>query len=85
MSTPPSWSAEEGLAPGRWEARAGYRFARHDHPFRKVLWCEAGSIVFHLDDGDVALGPGQRWVLAAGTAHAATVGPDGVTCWEAAD
>jgi uncharacterized cupin superfamily protein len=42
-----------------------------------------GSIVFHTDDGDVVLDAGDRLDLPAGTAHAATVGPDGCACVEA--
>ena len=42
------------------------------------------SITFHLIDRDVALSPGQRLDLPPHTRHGATVGPDGVECWEAA-
>jgi hypothetical protein len=48
-----------------------------------VLYCAAGSIVFHLPDGDVTLGAGDRLDVAPGTEHAATVGPAGVKCVEA--
>jgi cupin superfamily acireductone dioxygenase involved in methionine salvage len=47
------------------------------------LYCAEGSIVFHLPDGDVTLGAGDRLDVPPGTEHAATVGPDGVTCVEA--
>jgi hypothetical protein len=40
--------------------------------------------VFHTRDGYVALSPGDRLDLDPGTEHAATVGPLGVTCVEAA-
>ena len=46
--------------------------------------CLAGSIVFHTDDGDVSLSAGDVLELEPGTRHAATVGPDGVRCAEAA-
>jgi hypothetical protein len=39
--------------------------------------------VFHLPDGDVTLTAGHRLDVPPGTEHAATVGPDGVTCVEA--
>ena len=72
----------EGLTPSAWSNGAGFRYATHTHPYAKLLVCVAGSITFHIPDGDVTLGPGDRLDLPAGTPHAATVGPDGVTCWE---
>jgi cupin superfamily acireductone dioxygenase involved in methionine salvage len=48
-----------------------------------VLYCLEGSIVFHIDEGDVELDGGDRLDLPPGTAHAATVGPDGCACIEA--
>lgn len=39
--------------------------------------------MFHLPDGDVALGAGDRLDIEPGTEHGATVGPEGVTCVEA--
>ena len=44
----------------------------------------SGSIVFHTHDGDFELEPGDRLEVDPGTEHAATVGPDGVRCMEAA-
>jgi mannose-6-phosphate isomerase-like protein (cupin superfamily) len=58
-------------------------YGRHDHGFHKVLFCLAGSIVFHTDGGDVELRPGDRLDLDPGTGHAATVGPEGCECVEA--
>lgn len=74
----------EGLAPRWWGNAPGDTYARHDHPYHKVLFCAAGSIVFHTPEGDVELHPGDRLDLDPGTEHAATVGPDGVTCVEGA-
>ncbi len=48
-----------------------------------MLFCLDGSIVFHTDDGDVELLPGDRLDLEPGTGHAATVGPEGCECVEA--
>ena len=48
-----------------------------------MLFCLAGSIVFHTDDGDVDLAAGDRLDLPGGTAHSATVGPTGCKCIEA--
>jgi hypothetical protein len=73
----------EGAGPSRrWGNGPGDRYGRHDHPYHKVLFCLDGSIVFHLDEGDIELGPGDRLDLPAGTAHAATVGPSGCSCVE---
>ena len=66
-----------------WGNGPGDRYGRHEHGFHKVLFCLAWSIVFHTDDGDVELRPGDRLDLDPGTAHAATVGPEGCECVEA--
>lgn len=76
------WFAAEGVSPRWWGNAPGDTYAEHDHPYRKVLFCQAGSIVFHTPDGDVELRPGDRLDLAPGTRHGATVGPEGVTCAE---
>jgi quercetin dioxygenase-like cupin family protein len=76
--------AAEGLMPQRWSNGSGFRYGEHDHPYHKVLFCVAGSITFSTPDGDVTLHPGDRLDLPAGTRHGAVVGPEGVTCMEAA-
>jgi quercetin dioxygenase-like cupin family protein len=75
----------EGLAPGTWGNGPGDRYGEHAHDYDKVLVAERGSITFHLpaEGRDVPLRPGERLDLPAGTRHAATVGPAGVTCLEA--
>ena len=75
--------AEEGLSPRSWGNRAGDRYEWHEHGYHKVLYCVSGGIVFHTDDGDFDLGPGDRLDVEPGTRHAATVGPAGVQCMEA--
>ena len=70
----------EGLAPHAWSNGADFRYDWHEHPYDKVLYCVTGSIIFHTDQGDTELGPGDRLDLPPGTPHAATVGPSGVTC-----
>jgi quercetin dioxygenase-like cupin family protein len=74
----------EGLTPHSWSNEPGHRYGEHDHGYHKVLYCVRGSIVFHTPNGDVALRPGDRLDLEPRTPHAATVGPDGVMCMEAA-
>jgi quercetin dioxygenase-like cupin family protein len=73
-----------GLALWEWGNGPGDTYGWHDHPYHKTLVCLAGSIVFHTDDGDVSLSAGDVLELEPGTRHAATVGPSGVRCAEAA-
>jgi mannose-6-phosphate isomerase-like protein (cupin superfamily) len=76
--------ATEGCsAPRFWSNGPRDPYGLHEHSFHKVLFCLAGSIAFHLDDGDVELRAGDRLDLPPGTAHAATVGPEGCECVEA--
>ncbi len=89
-AAPPSRDALEaalgeagGGTPRWWSNAPGDTYARHDHPYHKVLFCAEGSIVFHTDDGDIGLAAGDRLDVEPGTAHAATVGARGVTCVEA--
>ena len=70
-------------APHTWSNGPGDRYGRHVHGYHKVLFCLAGSIVFHTDDGDLELSAGDRLDLSAGTPHAATVGDQGCECIEA--
>jgi len=78
-----AFEAEGASAPRFWGNGPGDRYGRHSHDYRKVLFCLAGSIVFHTDDGDVELLAGDRLDLDPGTAHSATVGPEGCECVEA--
>jgi quercetin dioxygenase-like cupin family protein len=73
-----------GLVLQRWSNGPDYSYGWHDHGYHKTLICLAGTIVFHTDDGDVTLGAGDVLELDPGTRHAATVGPGGVRCAEAA-
>lgn len=65
-----------------WSNRPGVVYEWHSHPYDKLLVCVEGSITFHTRTGDRPLEPGERLHLVAGTDHAATVGPLGVTCRE---
>ena len=73
----------DGLSPRWWSNAPGDTYGRHHHGYQKVLYCAEGTIVFHTDEGDVALEPGDRLDIEPGTAHSATVGRKGVTCVEA--
>lgn len=74
---------QAGLHPQGWGNAPGDAYGWHEHGYEKVLYCVRGGIVFHTDDGDIELGPGDRMELPPGTSHAASVGPHGVRCVEA--
>lgn len=65
-----------------WSNGPGDRYARHTHPYTKILYCVTGSIDFSLDGRVIHLRAGDRMVVPAGTPHEATVGPDGCACVE---
>ncbi|MEX0990881.1 MAG: cupin domain-containing protein [Actinomycetota bacterium] len=73
-----------GLTPRWWSNGPGDTYGEHDHPYHKVLYCQDGGIVFHTDDGDIAMEPGDRLDIEPHTRHGATVGAGGVVCVEAA-
>lgn len=75
---------DEGLEPRWWGNAPGDTYPWHSHGYHKVLYCAQGSITFHTRAGDVELGPGDRLDVPPGTEHAATVGPQGCRCVEAA-
>jgi hypothetical protein len=78
-----AFANEECSNPRPWSNAPGDTYGRHAHGYHKVLFCLEGSIVFHLDEGDVALEAGDRLDLDPGTEHGATVGPRGCACIEA--
>jgi hypothetical protein len=67
----------------QWSNGPRAAYAVHDHPYRKILYVERGSITF-MPAGSPAiiLKSGGRLDLPAGTLHGAVVGNEGVTCWE---
>ena len=82
----------EGLTPYTWSNGPGDSYAVHSHTYEKVLYCVRGSIRFVLPDhadtignmSAIDLAPGDCFILPAGVRHSALVGPQGVTCLEAA-
>jgi quercetin dioxygenase-like cupin family protein len=76
----------EGLRASWWSNGPGDRYGAHSHPYHKVLYCARGSIRFDLPaSGETfELRPGDRLDIPPGTQHSALVGPEGVTCVEAA-
>lgn len=73
-----------GLSLHSWSNAPGATYGWHDHDYHKTLVCLTGGIVFHTEAGDVSLSAGDVLELGPGTSHAATVGPSGVRCAEAA-
>ncbi len=66
-----------------WENGAGYSYATHSHPYKKVLCCLQGSITFRTDNAEIQLAEGDRMTLESHVSHSAVVGPSGVRCAEA--
>jgi quercetin dioxygenase-like cupin family protein len=75
--------SKEGLIANAWSNGPGVTYPWHDHPFRDIIRCVRGSIVFHTRTGNFELVPGSRLEMEPHTEHAATVGSQGVTCLEA--
>lgn len=77
--------SDEGLVPYEWGDGPLEVYSAHTHPHHKVLYVLRGSITFGLprEGGQIALHPGDRLDLPAGTLHDAVVGTQGVTCLEA--
>ena len=49
-----------------WSNGPGDRYARHTHPFTKILYCVSGSIDFATDAGAIKLAAGDRMVPSRG-------------------
>ena len=73
----------EGLSLQGWGNGPCDTYGWHEHGYENVLYCVRGQIVFHTAGGDIELGPGGKTVLPPQTAHATTVGAEGVRCIEA--
>ena len=79
----------QGLSPYAWSNGPDERYTVHSHSYQKVLYCVRGSIRFVLPDvagdaGRIDLAAGDCMILPAKVRHSAEVGPQGVTCLEAA-
>jgi quercetin dioxygenase-like cupin family protein len=83
---------QDGLSPYAWSNEPGAHYATHSHSYEKVLYCVRGSIRYIMHDQSnesgserfLDLTPGDCMILPAGVRHSADVGPQGVTCLEAA-
>ena len=74
----------KGYSLHTWSNGPHFEYPVHDHPYQKILVVLKGSITFSLphEERDVVMKAGDRLELRPRTAHAAAVGPDGVTCLE---
>lgn len=68
-----------------WSNEPFDEYSAHSHTFDKVLYVVAGSITWLLPESNqqITTHAGDRLDLPRGTVHAARVGADGVTCFEA--
>ena len=71
--------AADGFDAFSWTDGADADYPPHDHPHDESLWVVRGEITFVVDGEALALRPGDRLMLPAGTVHAARVGPQGAT------
>lgn len=67
----------EGYAVFSWSDPPGARYDPHVHERDESIWVFRGRIVFEAEGRSLALGPGDRLMLPAGTRHAALVGEEG--------
>lgn len=69
----------EGYSVFCWTDAPGAHYEPHSHEHDESIWLVAGSIMFGTEGGALALAPGDRLMLPAGTVHTADAGPDGAT------
>lgn len=76
---------DEGLSYYPWSNAAHDLYSLHLHTYDKIIYVVRGSISFILPDNNqtLTLHAGDRLELPAKTVHSATVGGQGVTCFEA--
>ena len=62
-----------------WTDAPNAHYDEHEHDRDESIWVVAGAIRFGADGRELALGPGDRLMLPAGTRHTADAGPEGAT------
>src|SRR5262245_20914928 len=77
--------AREKLNGYTWSNAPYDDYAPHSHGYDKVILVLSGSLTWILPQSgqEITTTAGDRLDLPRGTVHAARVGPDGVTCFEA--
>ena len=71
--------AAEGFSSFCWSDTPNAHYDEHEHDRHESIWLLAGAIRFGADGRELALAPGDRLMLPAGTRHTADAGPDGAT------
>ena len=71
--------AAEGFSAFCWRDTPNAHYDEHEHDRDESIWLLAGTIRFGADRRELALAPGDRLMLPAGTRHTADAGPEGAT------
>lgn len=71
--------AAEGFSSFAWSDTPDAHYDEHEHDRDESIWLLAGAIRFGADGRELALAPGDRLMLPAGTRHTADAGPEGAT------
>lgn len=71
--------AADGFSSFCWTDAPNAHYDEHEHDRDESIWVVSGVIRFGADGRELALGPGDRLMLPAGTRHTADAGPEGAT------
>lgn len=71
--------AADGFSSFCWSDAPHAHYDEHEHDRDESIWLVAGTIRFTAHGRELALAPGDRLMLPAGTRHTADAGPDGAT------
>jgi quercetin dioxygenase-like cupin family protein len=71
--------AADGFSSFCWSDAPNAHYDEHEHDRDESIWLLAGTLRFGAEGRDLALAPGDRLMLPAGTRHTADAGPDGAT------
>ncbi|MBM4247009.1 MAG: cupin domain-containing protein [Deltaproteobacteria bacterium] len=71
--------AADGFSSFCWSDLPNTHYDEHEHDRDESIWLLAGAIRFGAAGRELALAPGDRLMLPAGTRHTADAGPDGAT------
>lgn len=67
----------EGYSVIAWTDRPNAHYGAHSHERDESIWLVSGRIRFVARGEELALSPGDRLMLPAGTVHVADAGPAG--------
>ena len=66
-----------------FEVEAGARFPEHAHDSEQITLVLTGSLILHLRDREVRVGPGEVIAIPGQVPHGVSAGPDGATAVDA--